>query len=372
MTSRRLSGFDVFLLFFVTFEMVLGGGGRVFVIAEIPLRQMLFLIVLLRTLYLTALGLCIKKSTLYFVFAFVLFILYGVFLSVIIGSSENWMFDVQPLLYFIVVVWLSMLSKEIELLHFFQKILAWSAFFMSITYVMYFVCMTLGVVSSGIAYHTLGSSSEFIFRPDSDGMFFYKGFFFVAIGALFFFHRSNYALFLLCLSAIVLSGSRGVFLSVLICIELLLLLERRYFLASIIAAVGVTALIGMFSFFSARGGESNAVRVADFDFLYENLSLFDFVFGKGFGYLISGRERIEVVYLEMLAKCGIFSVLFFAFIFFLCVKCCRNSNFSVVSIVFVFCVSFTNPFLLTPMGIFLISILLAASAKYKFNRLLFK
>ncbi|EFW8659910.1 O13/O129/O135 family O-antigen polymerase, partial [Shigella flexneri] len=87
-----------------------------------------------------------------------------------------------------------------------------------------------------------------------------------------------------------------------------------------------------------------------------------FLFGRGFGSFILDRLRIEIVPLEILQKTGVIGVfislvpmlLIFLKGYFL--NSTKTSLMMSLILFFSITVSITNPFLFTPMGIFIIGV----------------
>ena len=95
------------------------------------------------------------------------------------------LFDVQPFLYFI--VFFLLISKVFETsktLNIFKKMTILSALIMSSIYMLLQLLFKLGLFSPMAFYTIFATSSEMFFRG-LDGVFFYKGFYFIAIGAIF-------------------------------------------------------------------------------------------------------------------------------------------------------------------------------------------
>ena len=94
----------------------------------------------------------------------------------------------------------------------------------------------------------------------------------------------------------------------------------------------------------SRSEDSDSVRFNDLYFYYKNVDLATFLFGRGFGSFILDRLRIEIVPLEILQKTGYF------------INSTKTSLMMSLILFFSITVSITNPFLFTPMGIFIIGV----------------
>ena len=112
----------------------------------------------------------------------------------------------------------------------------------------------------------------------------------------------------------------------------------------------------------SRSEDSDSVRFNDLFFYYKNVDLATFLFGGGFGSFILDRLRIEIVPLEILQKTGVIGVftsiipmlLIFVKGYFL--NTTKTSLMMSLILFFSITVSITNPFLFTPMGIFIIGV----------------
>ncbi|EEZ9817670.1 O13/O129/O135 family O-antigen polymerase, partial [Escherichia coli O135] len=112
----------------------------------------------------------------------------------------------------------------------------------------------------------------------------------------------------------------------------------------------------------SRSEDSDSVRFNDLYFYYKNVDLATFLFGRGFGSFILDRLRIEIVPLEILQKTGVIGVfislvpmlLIFVKGYFL--NSTKTSLMMSLILFFSITVSITNPFLFTPMGIFIIGV----------------
>ncbi|EHF3742060.1 O13/O129/O135 family O-antigen polymerase, partial [Shigella flexneri] len=162
--------------------------------------------------------------------------------------------------------------------------------------------------------------------------------------------------------AILLTESRGVLLFTTLSLLLASFKLHKLYLNTIIIILGSVLFIIMLYMVGSRSEDSDSVRFNDLYFYYKNVDLATFLFGRGFGSFILDRLRIEIVPLEILQKTGVIGVfislvpmlLIFLKGYFL--NSTKTSLMMSLILFFSITVSITNPFLFTPMGIFIIGV----------------
>lgn len=105
--------------------------------------------------------------------------------------------------------------------------------------------------------------------------------------------------------------------------------------------------------------ESDIVRLLDMRYVFDNMDILSTIFGHGFGAEINGRNRIEVAWVEILYKQGIIGIAFWLYWF-----ATLASNYCALtgqakkygrpyfaSALFIFILSFTNPFMNNSIGL---------------------
>lgn len=354
-----------FLIVLITLEIICGGGGRLLDPFGIPpLRYILFFIALLM-IFVNVITMRSKSSNNLLVLNLSLFMLplFGFFIGLIKGNEmAGVFFDVQPYLYILVVPFFCFLNSELKeytILRF-LSVTKFFSIFASVIYIAYVILLRMGLLNFNMIYTFMSYSTEFFFRPD--GAFFAKSFFFIGIGAILFFCEKKYFSFLLCIAAIFLTETRGVFLftGIAVMIASFKLNNATKNLALLLFAV--IAVIGMLVVVGGRAADSDSVRFNDFKFVYDSMTPLGVVFGEGFGASIFGRGRIEVVPLEIFYKMGVTGIVLSVIPF---IKVIVSNIFTgsnvwrlqiACSLIFGIGVSVTNPFIYTPMGIYLISI----------------
>lgn len=353
------------LIILITIEIVFGGGGRLLDSFGIPpLRYILFFIALMMTCAnVVSMRSQVATKTVLLMLTLFLLPLFGFVVGLIQGNNvADAFFDVQPFLYMLIIPYLCFLNnnlKEYALIKF-LTVTKFFAIFASMFYVMYVIFLRLGFLDFNSIYTFMSSSGEFFFRPD--GAFFAKSFFFIGIGSILFFCEKKYYLFLLCVVAIILTETRGVFLFTGVAVMIASFRLNNATKNLFLVLMAIIAIIGMLAIVGGRGADSDSVRFNDFKFVYDSMQSLEIFFGEGFGTSISGRGRIEVVPLEIFYKMGAIGIVLSVLPF---VKVVMENIFYrsdiwrlqvACSLVFGIGVSITNPFIYTPMGIYLIAI----------------
>lgn len=292
----------------------------------------------------------------------VLLPVYGVVIGVYLGNKlEDILFDLQPYIYMMMILYLCFNNnavKEYAVLTFINisKIFALLASFI---YIFYMAMLYSGYLNFNAIYSMLSQTGEFFFRPS--GAFFSKSFFFIGIGAIIFFCEKKYYSFIFCAFALFLTETRGVFIFTCLAIMLASMKVNTTMKNVLLIALLLIAGAALALFVGSRAGDSDAVRLNDIRYIINNISTFSLIFGEGFGSLISGRSRIEVVPLELLYKVGLFGIILsLTPLFFVMYKSLFKTTELSLKIgciaLFAAGVSLTNPFLYTPMGIYILGV----------------
>ncbi|QLK60821.1 oligosaccharide repeat unit polymerase [Enterobacteriaceae bacterium Kacie_13] len=362
------------LIFLISFEIIFGGGGRLLdPLGVPPLRYILFFLSII-VLFLNLLFLQTKTKYSVVILVLMLFIL--PMLGILIGFArgnplQDIFFDLQPFLYMLIIPYFCFMSKELNnysLLKFQQFVKIFSIL-ASVTYLCYVLLLKSGYLDFNLIYNVMSASGEFFFRPS--GAFFAKSFFFIGIGAILFFCEKKYFYFSLCMVAIFLTETRGVFLFTGLAVTIASFKINNLRKNILLIFLIVIAMLGMLIIVGDRGVDSDSVRLNDFRFVYDSLGIWNVIFGEGFGASIFGRGRIEVVPLEIFFKVGMLGVIIsiIPFLKVIYENLLSKDNLIKVqiacSLIFGLSVSITNPFIYTPMGIYLISIALISLTTVK-------
>ncbi len=139
-------------------------------------------------------------------------------------------------------------------------------------------------------FYSIGqnTSNEIMYRGE-DGLFFYKGFFFLGIGCIYAFIKRKYLLVAFLFLCVFLTQTRGLLLGTIFTILVYIVLTARRQVAFLIFLV--SPLILYFTYFITLKilflredvGDSNSVRFDDFKYIISGSDLFQTLFGNGWG-----------------------------------------------------------------------------------------
>lgn len=361
----------IFILL-LTIEIVFGGGGRLLDPLGIPPFRYVFfgLALVLFALNAITFNARANSKTLLTLFSILALPIYGCLAGAIYGNELGEMaFDFQPYIYMLILFYLCTLNEtltEYSLATFVKVVKAFSII-ASTVYILYIVMLKGGLINWMSIYNALSLTSEFFFRPS--GAFFSKSFFFLGIGAIFFFIEKRYVFFALTVVALFLTETRGVFLFSGIAMMLASFRINGALKNLIYIGLAVTAGFALMVIVGGRAGDSDSVRLQDYTFVINSMEGLVSIFGHGFGAQILDRGRIEVVPLELFYKTGVLGLILSALpIFILSIGTILKSYTIrklqiVCALIFSAGVSITNPFLYTPMGIFVIAMAINSNKK---------
>jgi type IV secretory pathway TrbD component len=229
--------------------------------------------------------------------------------------------------------------------------------------------MALSLIDPTTLYLTLNSTGEFMFRTET--FFFYKGFIYLGISAIFFLSmKTKYSSVwgTIVIIALAMTLTRGFVLSTAFAAVLLLIAQRRWGHFSVSLFVIICALIFLWIYMPSQDDSirvsrdiSNNVRIEDFTYIMENVEVGTILMGEGLGTLINNRSGIENTLLWALWRLGIAGLLFWLLPLILCLsyflKINRHSpQFRLAcayffSTVLIYVQTMSNPYLNNPIGL---------------------
>lgn len=359
-----MNSINKILISLITIEIVFGGGGRLLDNFGIPpLRYILFAC----AIALFMLNMILRNTQASYKSAIIIFSiislpLYGALSGVIFGNkTDSIIFDLQPYVYMLIIFYICTLNETLTeySLSFFISTVKVFSIFASLIYISYIVLLKIGLVSFPSIYNTLSSTSEFFFRPG--GAFFAKSFFFLGIGAIFYFIEKKYIPFIFIMIASFLTETRGVVLFTGVAIIIASFRVNGVMKNAIYITAAVLAVLLLMIVVGDRAGSSDSVRINDLSFIINSMDWLSSIFGNGFGSQVNDRGRIEIVPLELFYKTGFLGILLsLAPILIISINqifkkyTIRGLQIS-CALIFSAGVSMTNPFIYTPMGIFVIA-----------------
>lgn len=363
-------------LYLLFFEIALGGGGKLFAYSFFSLRYVLFFFSVFLMLFLFKKIKVSIEEFLLFTFG-IFFVFLGLFSGLFRHNDLKLiLFDVQPFLYFIVFFLLiSRIFETSKILNIFKKMTIVSALIMSSVYILLQLLFKLGLFSPKTFYTMFATSSEIFFRG-LDGVFFFKGFYFIAIAAIFSIFYRRYFLFLFFILAIFLNETRGLLISTLFVSMMIFYFNSnktyKIFLISLLPFIllGGYTVVNFVLGLREDVGESDSARFDAINYVLDSSTFTTALFGNGWGSLIYNRERIEIVFIEVFYKTGFLGLISsLSFLFYAFMKA-ADSNFRNVYffiVLFMYLVSLTNPFVFTPMGIVTLAVcMIGLRKKYEY------
>jgi len=364
----RLSKIHSLLLTVVLLELFLFGSGRILEFGPITLRMILYI-------------LCLFSSVVFMlycnpkldneIFGLLLFFAVAVSVGLLVGTFNNapimnMAIDIKPLMYFFMVIFFYLSIQRIEDLRRIVKLVKLSSLVLGVGYLSLLSLIYLNIIDFEKFYSFVNKlSGDFYFRPN--GAFFYKGFLFLCIGLIFYsLDRGfkNRIISLLLLIAIFFTFTRGFILSIALVFMFYMLFIQRNHLAKVsLLALCVILLpylvrIGI-SFFD-KTNPSNAVRLIQLAQAAERVNPISIFVGHGFGIGVPIRPvHSEISFLEIFHKQGLlglmFWVIFLGIIVYNYTKI-RSYEYKKIALgfllssLFIYIQSQTNPFLNNPIG----------------------
>jgi len=364
---KRFTFIDLFTTI-TLLELFIGGGGRLYDVGILSPRMYFFLFALLITFFYFIQYHSVSKDIIILVFFFSLTTLFSAY----VGWTNNIdpfkiFMDLKPLSFFYIIVFLSIVIRTREdILHVVNLIKA-SAIFLAVTYLFVFILLNLHLINFAWLWHATAESEEFFFRGET--AFMYKGFVYLAVGFFFYFRSTNLRDQFICallLTAMLLTLTRGFILSwgVVYFLYLIFFGKNKILMIFLVFAIPV-GLFSAYQFIEKLSGFgnkfwSNNIRFLQVSQVFEMITPYSIFWGHGLGVGVGVREiHMEIAYLEIFHKQGILGLLFWFGIFFILsvkfINSIGSENFDLVlpfflSVVFIYIESFTNPFLLSPLG----------------------
>lgn len=367
---------EILYLKLLFIDIIGGGSGRLFEITSgITFRYIVFFLGLLILLYKFCFSkIMIKKEEMIVLLLGTFFIPLG-FVSMGINDLSLAFDDIKPFLFFLLsFIILSQSEENSKLI--IEKFLTYLIFIpvlMGIIQIILILLIKYNFLSF-YAFYALGesTSNEVMFRGE-DGLFFYKGFFFLGIGCIYAFIKKKYFIAFFLFVCIYLTQTRGLLLVSIFSILLYVVLTNRkqvafiFFLISPIAFYLLYLITLKILFLREDVGDSNVVRFKDLEFLLNIDNIFHAIFGHGWGAEIRDRTKLENVFMEIFYKSGILGLLS-SLVIVIYIFLHKNNKYNpfLYFTVFSFLVSQTNPFIFTPMGIILL-IMSMLSFRYFFD-----
>ena len=364
----RLSKIHSFLLSIVLLELFLFGSGRILEFGPITLRMILYILCMFSSVvFLLYCSPKLNKQIVGLLVFFTIVISIGLFVGVFNDAPiMNMAIDIKPLIYFFMSIFFYLTIKRIDDLKRVVKLLKLSSLVLGVGYLSLLLLIYLNIIDFDKFYFFVNNlSGDFAFRQN--GAFFYKGFLFLCIGLIFYsLNRKliSRIISLILLSAIFLTFTRGFILSLALVFMFYMLFIQRNPLAkvSLIALCIILSpyLVRVGTSFFDKTNESNADRLIQLAQAAERVNPISIFVGHGFGIGVPIRPvHFEISFLEIFHKQGLLGLMFWLALLVIIVynyirirshKFKRIALGFLLSSLFIYIQTQTNPFLNNPIG----------------------
>lgn len=367
---------DYSLLTFVLLELFLMGSGRLLQLNGITFRMFLFSVCMfMSVLYLLTTDRKISVFSVFLLFLFFLILFLATFIASLNGFDRDLILeDIKPLSYFLMLIYFEMVINTEQKIEFIALLIKSSSLILSIVYIVTMYLLYTGQLNFYYFYRVMEEHSDFVFRENAG--FFYKGFLYLCIGWFFFLRRKSLCSFISLILigiAILLTMTKGFIFGLILVILIALSLKSRKFLLlvfTIISLVLVPRITGIYNEVLGDKSESDNVRMVVLNQVIEDVNVKSLLIGHGLGYGVRERPvHMEVSLLEIFHKQGLIGVAFWILILFQIIYFYRRSRFTnkqeiafpfLLSSLFIYLESLTNPFMNNPIGMSFLLISLVA------------
>lgn len=366
---------DFFLeLFFsiLLMELFLGGGGRIFSFGFFSLRMFLFAIAVMWSLFLIS-SKKLSGNFYFFIFLFLFCTVFSTVLGLINGGPLKLILeDVKPLTYFVSFIFFGFYINSYKRILKVISLIKLSSLLLAITYLVILVLINTGLLSFQSLYRFLSKPSfanEFMFRG-TEGFFFYKGFIILCVGFFFYVFspkKNDKYLALLIFLSIFLTFVRGFLLTIFLSFVFYSIisfdgkfLKKRIYLSIVLILATVLSIVYFITKLGNRDA-SDFKRIVQIDQVFSDVNLVSIFIGHGFGNGVPVRPiHMEITYLEVFHKQGLFGLFFWLLLFglswyyFNLLRKNTDKTIAIpffLSIVVIYTQSLTNPYLNNPIGI---------------------
>ncbi|WP_291047300.1 hypothetical protein [Empedobacter sp. UBA1574] len=356
-------------LYFILIEIVIGGSGRMLEFGPLSLKMVLFGVAMILTFF-NAKKIILDKNLLFLEGFFLLLTLFSLSIGFFSNSEpENIFEDIKPLIFIIIINFFIITIDSIRTIDKVINIIKYFSVFMAIIYIIIVLMLFLGILNFDVFYEGQSENSEVMFR--NEYMFFYKGFLYLGVGFLFLIlsnKKIDQILSFLVFSALCLTLTRGfILMSILVYAFYIYFINKKIFLKIFISVIGISLAIYLLPIlFETLGDKSDSdiIRFNTINQVVDEISVFSFLFGHGFGHGVELRPiHMEISFLEIFHKQGIIGISFWLYLLYLNFKYyfkIKSKNYKklvlpfLLSVCFTYLQSLTNPFINNPIGISII------------------
>jgi len=335
----------------------------------LSLKMVLFGVAMILTFF-NAKKIILDKNLLFLEGFFLLLTLFSLSIGFFSNSEpENIFEDIKPLIFIIIINFFIITIDSIRTIDKVINIIKYFSVFMAIIYIIIVLMLFLGILNFDVFYEGQSENSEVMFR--NEYMFFYKGFLYLGVGFLFLIlsnKKIDQILSFLVFSALCLTLTRGfILMSILVYAFYIYFINKKIFLKIFISVIGISLAIYLLPIlFETLGDKSDSdiIRFNTINQVVDEISVFSFLFGHGFGHGVELRPiHMEISFLEIFHKQGIIGISFWLYLLYLNFKYyfkIKSKNYKklvlpfLLSVCFTYLQSLTNPFINNPIGISII------------------
>lgn len=293
----------------------------------------------------------------------------GIIVGLINGGGDKIILDIKPLSYFFCIPFMYFYFKDLVHINLIANVLKKSALLLSVLYIGYVFFYYLNYYEFYDVYDRMKDFTDFMFRGWS-GFFFYKGFIILPIALVFYNIEKGLLSWqsIVVMIAIFYTQTRGFWLlgilSYVFCIfyklrknQLRIPFFKVLFFVSILIAVG-TYLLLTFNGLEGDRVTGDNIRIETIRQVFQRVSFVSFFIGHGFGIGVPIKEvHMEMSYLEIFHKQGVFGLLFWVVMLFDAVNMIFRLNENrdlvaslVIGIVLIYIQSLFNPYINNSIG----------------------
>ena len=364
-------------MFLVVLEASLLGSGQILHLGgQITMKMALFTISILYTVFSMLCGERISLSTVLLLSYLLLLLSASTLIGLVKGAQPHMLEeDISQALYMLILPFFEITMRSTrDVIRVFRIILVGSLI-IAVGYVIVMGALWVGSISTADVYRALQDKSDFMYDA-ADGRLFYKGSLYLGVAVIIFaFGRGRRAKVGLCITfaTVLLTMTRGLLLALVSSFLIYVLvrparvgLKVLYILS--IVTIGGLSIIAILSFAGDKSGSDNDRRIT-INQVLDEVGPVSAIVGHGFGIGVPERpEHMEIAYLEIIHKQGVLGMVWIGY---LCVvliqrfrRAIKQGSASLaypllLSAVFVFVESMTNPFIDNPIGLSVIVIALA-------------
>lgn len=375
--------FQASLFALVLFEVAFMGSGRLLQVGPLTVRMLLFALSLALAAVAAAVGARFAGRLWLLAGSFAALLAIGAVVGLSTGASLSAVGeDLKPLSYFFIAFYFVTAIDSLDRVRLAVRVIRAASILMALLYGVIIILIMSGYLDfslfyAGIAYlGAEGDSGGDIFFRGTSGVFLYKGFVLMVVGAFFFLPARTWKsklAFILLTFAIFATLTRGFMITFFLCLAIKWLVNREWLkLAGLFALAGVFTISAFPKLMQNVGDktESDMVRIVTIGQVEDRLDPVALLIGHGFGHGVPERPiHMEIAPLEILHKQGILGLAWWAGFLLTIVQLYRRArehsgpglaeSFLLASLAIVL-VSLTNPFMNNPIGMSVLLISLAS------------